>query len=119
VGFDIVDLARRRAGVAQEPLDDFSHEASLDPGFAQFAVRRKRDEQRPLLLLDNGEPRFERRGRARSVLEPRDGDELTRPALVGLAPPDRNNEEARPAEVEILDVEGGDLGPPSPRGESQ
>jgi len=41
----------------------------LDPGLAKFTVRRKRKEQRPLLLLTDGERRFECRDRARHMLE--------------------------------------------------
>jgi hypothetical protein len=44
---DDVDLAGRRTGIAQEPFNDFGHESPLGPRFAEFAVRRKRDEQRP------------------------------------------------------------------------
>jgi hypothetical protein len=77
-------------------------------------VRRKRAEQRSLLLLADRKPRFERRDRARPVPEPRHRHELPGPALIGLALADRNNEEAGPAEVEVLDVQPGDLGPPPP-----
>jgi hypothetical protein len=38
------------------------------------------------------------------------------PVLIGLALADRHDEETRPAEVEILDVQAGDLRPPPPRG---
>jgi hypothetical protein len=70
-----------------------------------------------LLLLADGQPGFDRRDRARPVLEPRDGDELPRATLIGLAFADRDDQKTRPAEVEVLDVERGDLGAPPPRGE--
>ena len=73
----------------------------------------------PLLLLEDVKPRFDRRDRARPVLEPRHRHELPRPTLVGLALADRYNEEAGPAEVEVLDVEPGDLGPSPPRSKRQ
>lgn len=38
------------------------------------------------------------------------------PVLIGLALADHHDEETRPAEVEILDVQAGDLRPPPPRG---
>jgi hypothetical protein len=38
------------------------------------------------------------------VLEPRHGDELARPTLIGLAFADREHKEAGPAEVEVLDI---------------
>jgi hypothetical protein len=41
------------------------------------AVRRKRNEQRALLLLADSQPRLERRERARPVLEPWHGHELS------------------------------------------
>jgi hypothetical protein len=104
VGANGVDLAGCRAGVTKEPLHDFGHEPPLDPGVAQFAVRRKRDEQRALLLLADGKPRLESRDRARPVLQPRHRDELPRPTLIGLALADRDDQKTGPGEVEVLDI---------------
>jgi hypothetical protein len=85
----------------------------------QFAERRKRDKKRPLLLLADGQPGFERRDRARAGFEAWHSNELSRATLIGLALTDRNYEEARPAEVEVLDVEAGDFGAPPSRCERQ
>src|SRR5450755_4549462 len=110
---DGVDVARCRAGVAKEPLDDSATSRPLDQRLTQLAARRKRDEQRPLLLLADGKPGFQRRDCTRPVREPRHRHELPRP-LVGLALADRKNQKARASEIEVLDLEGGDLGPPPP-----
>ena len=48
----------------------FGYQPGLDPALAQFAMRRKRDEQRSLLLLMDGEPGFERSHRAWPGLQP-------------------------------------------------
>jgi predicted enzyme related to lactoylglutathione lyase len=41
------------------------------------------------------------------------------PALIGLAFANRDKEEARPAEIEVLGVEGGDLRPDLPAARSR
>jgi hypothetical protein len=44
------------------------------------------------------------------MLEQWHRNELPRATLIGLALADRNNKEPGPAEVEVLDIEPGDLG---------
>jgi hypothetical protein len=91
----------------------------VDPVLAQFAVRRERHKQRSVLLFADCEPGFDGRDAHGPSFDPPDGDELPRAALIGIALTDRDDEEAGPPEVEVLDVEANDLGAPASRRERQ
>jgi hypothetical protein len=45
-----VNVGRRRAGVAKEPLYDLGHEPPLDPRIAEFAVRRDATNSAPFFF---------------------------------------------------------------------